>query len=110
MSKKVDLNQCGNSNDRLCQHEARPSSGSDNRDDQGSQSGGAGSASKEKGPERDNGLSVILGGGSPAIAGSSKQQSTELKSKTPNSQVQASRARQVARENGSCDTSGRKKK
>jgi hypothetical protein len=107
MSKKVDLNQCGNSNDRLCQHEARPSSGSDNREDQGSQSGGAGSASKEK-TERDNGHDVIMGGGSPAIVGSTKQQSTEVKSKTPNKAVQHARNEHVRRENGGEDSTGKR--
>jgi hypothetical protein len=114
MSKELthaQISAAANANDRERQHTGHPKSGSATPAHKLStpQSNGAGSASVEK-TERANGLSVILGGGSPAIAGSSNVQSTEVKSRTPNKEVQRARNEQVRRENGGEDTTGRKKK
>jgi hypothetical protein len=106
-SKKVHLNKTGNAHDRLCQEEARPSSGSDNRKNQGSQSNGAGSAWKNAGASV-NGMSVILGGGTPAGA-SSRERIGAPKSKTPSKAVQHARSEQVRRENGGEDTTGKRR-
>jgi hypothetical protein len=105
LSRK-EINAGANSNDRDREHTGKPKSGTNKRQ-KGSQLSAAGSASEEK-VQRDNGLSVILGGGSPAIAGSSREQSTEVKSKTPNKAVQHARNEHVRRENGGEDTTGKR--
>src|ERR1700677_4475846 len=107
-SKKVDLSKVGPGRtniDRKCEQEARPKSGSDNRANQGSQSNGAGNAWKNAGTSV-NGMSVILGGGSPAGA-SSRERIGAPKSKTPNKAVQHARNEHVRRENGGEDTTGK---
>lgn len=112
MSKKVDLSEVaskenGRSNvDRKRELEATPNSGTNKRQ-KGSQLSAAGSASEEK-VQRDNGMAVILGGGSPAIAGFSKEKNTEVKSRTPNKAVQHARNEHMRRENGGEDTTGKR--
>jgi alkaline phosphatase len=109
MSKELTHAQIGagaNANDRECEHEAKPSMGTNKRQ-KGSQLSGAGSASEEK-VERDNGMQVILGGGSPAVAGNSNERSAVTKSKTSDKRVQAARNEYVRRENGGEDTTGKK--
>jgi hypothetical protein len=108
--KKVDLNKTGNAHDRLCQEEAMPSSGSDNRAGKGSQSGGAGSASKNAGQSL-NGMHQIMPGGAghSEASGPTRERIGAPKSKTPNKAVQHARNEHVRRENGGEDTTGKRR-
>ena len=102
-SKKVDLNKTGNAHDRLCQEEAKPSSGSDNRKNQGSQSNGAGSAWKNAGASL-NGMSVIMGQSMPSD--SVREVTAVPKSRTPDKRVQSAKANRTRIENGKADPKG----
>jgi hypothetical protein len=111
-SKKLDLSKVGPGRtniDRNSEMEAKPSSGSATPKHKlsASQSNGAGNAWKNAGASV-NGMSVILGGGTPTGA-SSLERTGAPKSKTPNKAVQHARNEHVRRENGGEDTTGKRR-
>jgi hypothetical protein len=110
-TKKLDLNRTGNAHDRLCQEEARPSSGSATPKHKlsASQSNGAGSASKNAGQSLNGMAQIMPGGAGHSEAGYSRERTEAPKSKTPNKAVQRARNEQVRRENCGEDTTGKRR-
>ena len=105
-TKKLDLSKQGPGRtniDRKWEQEARPASGSDNREGKGSQSGGAGSAWKKAGASV-NGMSVILGQSMPSD--SVHEVTAVPKSRTPDKRVQSAKANRIRIENGKADPKG----